>query len=282
MASLILVIFVFLFEKLGLTKYLYFVVFPLSVSMAVPKKLFKDPTGLLIGFAEQRESIELANKIESDDLIRQTSKPVMPTSMKEQIPNVITGIVVLCGCSLMVSVSIFGSKPWFGMLVVLVGLIADVMDGFVARKLEVQTKFGSYFDELADLTAFGIGPAVFFMRHCIDNGATFIVTCVVGYVYMGASVYRISREIVVHRGKRPLFFVGVTTNMASMILVVLTFIFDAMGILPWLPYVVSPLGLLMAAPYKFFKDPTGIFIGFDEQRSSIEEAERLEKEQKLK
>eukprot|EP00971_Amphidinium_carterae_P345526 6486529-Amphidinium_carterae.1 len=30
------------------------------------------------------------------------------------------------------------------------GFIADILDGWTARKLKVGTKFGSYFDELAD------------------------------------------------------------------------------------------------------------------------------------
>merc|ERR1711924_487896 len=93
---------------------------------------------------------------------------------------------------------------------------------------------------------------------------------------MLASVYRISRELVVHRGHRPLFFVGITTNMESSVLAVLVFLFDSLGLSPWLPLPVLPLSVLMALPRKFYKDPTGLFIGFAEQRRSIEEAEAAE------
>jgi len=243
----------------------------------VPKKFYKDPSGLFINFDEQRRSIEESDEIEQQELVRERSKPLMPVGLKAQIPNVITCIVVLSGCILMTMASLIGCKPKVGVAVVIVGLLADVADGMAARRLKVGTKFGSYFDELADLTAFGIGPAVYFMRHCIDNGSSFIGTCMVGYLYMLASVFRISRELVVHRGARPLFFVGITTNMASFILVLLVLLFDTIRMSSWLPPAVLPLSILMAMPHKFHKDPTGIFISFAEQKESIEEANKAEK-----
>mmetsp|Transcript_35870 Transcript_35870/g.83474 ORF Transcript_35870/g.83474 Transcript_35870/m.83474 type:complete len:451 (-) Transcript_35870:180-1532(-) len=282
MASCILVILVFLFDIFALTRWLPILVLPLSVMMAVPKKFYKDPTGYLISFDEQKRSMEEARRIEEEKQRKASegsSKPVMPVGLKAQIPNMITGIVVLSGCTLMTSTSVLGYKPWVGMVVCFIGLIADICDGMTARALGVGTEFGSYFDELADLTAFGIGPAVYFMRHCIDCGASFPFTVLIGYSYMLASVYRIARELVVHRGHRPLFFVGVTTNMASCILVILVFIFDSLQISSWLPIFVIPLNVYMVLPKKFYKDPTGLFISFEEQKKSIEEANKAEKMQ---
>lgn len=280
MASFILTISVYVADILGVDNLLPILVFPLSYTMVMPKKLCKDPTGLIIGYEEQKKSMEDAEEIEQAELERARSKPLMPVGFKAAIPNIITGIVILCGCVLITSSSVLGWKPWKGMVVVFIGLIADILDGTVARWLHVGTKFGAYFDELADLTAFGIAPAVYFMRHCIDNGGSFFVTCVVGYLYMLASVYRISRELVVHRGKRPLFFVGITTNMASLILVVLVFFFDTFGISPWLPLPVFPLSVLMVRPRKFYKDPTGLMLSFAEQKKSMEDADAAEQEQR--
>jgi len=282
MASFFLVVAVYLLDRFGLDRWLPSLVVAgiLTFTMVRPKKLCKDPTCLFISYEEQKKSMEESERIEEEELTRERSKPIMPVGFKAQIPNIITGIVILCGCILMTSASVLGWKPWKGMVVVFIGLIADILDGTVARLLKVGTKFGAYFDELSDLTAFGIGPAVYFMRHCIDNGGSFIGTCVVGYLYMLASVYRISRELVVHRGKRPLFFVGITTNMASAFLVVFVFLFDALDISPWLPLPVFPLSVFMAMPRKFYKDPTGLFISFEEQRKSMEEADELEKSEK--
>lgn len=273
MASLILTFLVFVLDRVAMTSWLPIIVILLAVAMAAPVKLYKDPTGLFISFQEQQKSIADA---EAPAIKRQDSKPVMPEGLKAQIPNFFTGIVVFSGCVLMTASSVLGLKPWVGLIVVFIGLLADILDGMAARWLNVGTKFGAYFDELADLTAFGIGPAVYFMRHTIDNGGYFLLTCVVGYLYMLASVYRISRELVVHRGHRPLFFVGVTTNMASLWLVVAVCLFDALKIPQWLPLPALILSVLMAVPRKFYKDPTGLFISFAEQEHSIVEAEKLE------
>lgn len=277
MASLILVVAVFLSDRFGLTRWLPVLVFPLTWTMVRPKKHLKDPTCLFLSYDEQCKSMHEAEEIEEEELHKERSKPVMPVGFKAQIPNLITAIVILSGCILMTAASVLGWKPWKGMVVVFIGLIADILDGTVARRLGVGTKFGAYFDELSDLTAFGIGPAVYFMRHCIDNGGSFMVTCAVGYLYMLASVYRISRELVVHRGLQPKFFVGITTNMASAFLVVFVFAFDALGISEWLPVPVLPLSILMVVPRKFYKDPTGLLIDFEVQRRSMEEADELEK-----
>ena len=36
---------------------------------------------------------------------------------------------------------------------------------FLARSLKASSKFGAAFDQLADLTCFGVGPAIFYIRH---------------------------------------------------------------------------------------------------------------------
>eukprot|EP00403_Amphidinium_massartii_P014900 CAMPEP_0178418284 /NCGR_PEP_ID=MMETSP0689_2-20121128/25008_1 /TAXON_ID=160604 /ORGANISM="Amphidinium massartii, Strain CS-259" /LENGTH=212 /DNA_ID=CAMNT_0020039671 /DNA_START=25 /DNA_END=660 /DNA_ORIENTATION=+ len=195
-------------------------------------------------------------------------KPVMPEGFLAQIPNMITGAVVLSGCVLMMSASLPGYEAWMGVAAFWAGFIADILDGWTARKLKVGTKFGSYFDELADLTAFGIGPAVFFMRHYMQpkgNGGT-ITTGLAGYLYMLSSVYRISRELVVHRGSRPKFFVGLPTNGGALFLVHIVYIFPQAS---WLNVVMLFLSIVMAAPVKIFKDPTGLLIPFEEQRKSM-------------
>lgn len=280
MAGMILSTLVFIFDRYEMTgrRRLPLLVFLLSAMMAAPMKLYKDPTGLFISFAEQKRSMQEADRIEEQERKKAPdAQPVMPIGFKAQIPNAITGIVILSGCILTTSASVLGCTPKIGVGVVCIGLVADIADGLTARVLNVGTKFGAYFDELADLTAFGIGPAVFLMRHCIDQGSSFVGACMVGYLYMLASVYRISRELVVHRGHRPKFFVGVTTNMASLVLVSLVFTFDSFELSHWLPLFVCPLIVLMAVPRKFYKDPTGLFISFEEQKRSIQEADKAEK-----
>jgi len=138
------------------------------------------------------------------------------------IPNAITCITVFCGFLLMVSTSVPGISPEVCVLATAAGLVADVLDGQAARVLRVKSAFGATFDQLADLTCFGIGPGIFYTRQAL-SGTSFsfsnFLVLVAGYAYVVCSVWRIARELIVHSGARPLYFVGIPTNLACCVMV---------------------------------------------------------------
>lgn len=77
-----------------------------------------------------------------------------------------------------------------GVLLIFVAMAFDIIDGAVARKLGVTSKFGKYFDTAADLVSFGVGPAFLvaavndFSPLSIGLGALyFIATCIRLYDY---------------------------------------------------------------------------------------------------
>jgi len=177
------------------------------------------------------------------------------------IPNAITCVTVACGFVLMVSSSIPGISPGVCVFATFLGLVADVLDGTAARWLNVKSKFGATFDQLADLTCFGIGPGIFFTRQGLIHEAsdsltvrTFMVI-LAGYSYMACSVFRIARELIVHEGARPLYFVGIPTNLACIFLVPLAAVFPHH---PLLPVVVLVLSGMMVMPVEIPKG-LGIF-----------------------
>lgn len=141
----------------------------------------------------------------------------------------------------MISTSLPGFRPEIGVAAVFIGLAADILDGSAARYLDCKSKFGSAFDQLADLTCFGIGPAIFFARHQLENGGGWfsVVAC---YFYVGCSVARIARELVVHNIQRPLYFVGIPTNLASPFVVCSVYFFPGAN---WLPILVIVLSFMM-------------------------------------
>ena len=53
----------------------------------------------------------------------------------------------------------FNNRIGAGVLLNYVAIVFDVIDGAVARKLGVTSNFGKYFDTVADLVSFGVGPA---------------------------------------------------------------------------------------------------------------------------
>merc|ERR1712060_282463 len=169
------------------------------------------------------------------------------------IPNAITCVTAACGFVLMVSTSIPGISPEVCVLATALGLVADILDGTAARLLKVKSKFGATFDQLADLTCFGIGPGIFFTRqglmHEGENSLsvrTFMVI-VAGYSYMACSTFRIARELIVHEGTRPLYFVGIPTNLACIFVVPLAAQFPQH---PLLPIIVLVLSGMMVMPAK--------------------------------
>ncbi|MDZ7879622.1 MAG: CDP-diacylglycerol--serine O-phosphatidyltransferase [Saprospiraceae bacterium] len=74
-----------------------------------------------------------------------------------QIPNALTLLNVFCGsCAL---VSILNGRYTEGVYFLVVCLIADFLDGFTARLLNVKSEMGKELDSLADMVSFGVVPA---------------------------------------------------------------------------------------------------------------------------
>lgn len=176
------------------------------------------------------------------------------------IPNAITFVTVFCGFILMASTSVPGISPNVCVFATFLGLCTDVLDGQAARMLRVKSPFGATFDQLADLTCFGIGPAIFFTRQqqlAMPEDASLpsrLLTVAAGYCYMACSVFRIARELIVHSGARPLYFVGIPTNLACVVAVPAAALIPGSIFLPWIIIVLSGM---MVMPYHV---PKGLWI----------------------
>ncbi len=170
----------------------------------------------------------------------------------DNIPNAFTSVTVTCGFVLMMSTSLPGVSPALCVFAVVLGLITDILDGVIARRLKVNSKFGATFDQLADLTCFGVGPGVFYARQhlmAVESwvperpGVTMqqLVVIITGLLYVLCSVIRISRALVLSPGERPTYFVGIPTNLASAIMVPIVAFFPGFPLLPPLVVVLSAL-----------------------------------------
>lgn len=154
----------------------------------------------------------------------------------------------------MVSTAIPGISPNVCVFATFLGLLADIADGTAARKLQVKSKFGASFDQLADLTCFGIGPGIFYTRQALGAisqhsspavSISTVMPLVAGYAYVASSTFRIARELIVHNNHRPLYFVGVPTNLACVFVVPCATIIPGN---PFLPILVLFLSALMVMP----------------------------------
>lgn len=77
-------------------------------------------------------------------------------SIKKHIPNSLTLLNLLCGCLAIGSLFIGRSEliPYF----IGISLLADFLDGLVARLLKVSSPIGAELDSLADMVSFGVLP----------------------------------------------------------------------------------------------------------------------------
>jgi len=103
----------------------------------------------------------------------------MIKAIRNNIPNAITSLNLLCGC--LASIAAFSCfDPMCGTALkgyqwafILIGLaaVADFCDGLVARALHAVSNIGAELDSLADLVSFGIAPAMVLYNMMIGQGA---------------------------------------------------------------------------------------------------------------
>ncbi len=82
--------------------------------------------------------------------------------IRQQIPNTITLLNLFFGCLAMIALW----KEAYMMMYAWVGLalLADLLDGALARWLKVRSEVGKQLDSLADLVSFGLVPGLVFYK----------------------------------------------------------------------------------------------------------------------
>ncbi|NHN26186.1 phosphatidylserine synthase [Flavobacterium jejuense] len=82
--------------------------------------------------------------------------------MKKAIPNTLTLLNLLSG--LIALISIFNGYYDHAFLLVCLGIFFDFWDGFLARKLNVQSDLGLQLDSLADMVTSGVVPGMLLFK----------------------------------------------------------------------------------------------------------------------
>lgn len=76
------------------------------------------------------------------------------------IPNLLTLVNLFSGC--VAIVSLLNYKNYFiAALMIVISIIADFLDGLIARILNLKSLTGKYLDSLSDIISFGLVPAIF-------------------------------------------------------------------------------------------------------------------------
>jgi len=125
------------------------------------------------------------------------------------IPQVLTLSNLLCG--ILAIYSAYTGNLTAGTLYLFAAMGFDLLDGAVARRLEVSSSFGSLFDTVADMVSFGVVPAVL----VASTSGWAVLALVGGAVYIGATCYRLY-DYGRSKGKTPKgFFRGVPSPAAA-------------------------------------------------------------------
>lgn len=99
--------------------------------------------------------------------------------LTRQIPNLLTLLNLITGC-LSILHTTNGDLEWGGYYIMM-GIILDFSDGFVARLLKASSAIGKQLDSFSDLVTFGIAPSFILFsfikdQHIFVSYAAFIIT----------------------------------------------------------------------------------------------------------
>ena len=120
-------------------------------------------------------------------------------------PNIITGINLF-----LITPLIFYNFIYNGNYIILLGLVLiriylDILDGHIARKCKMQSKFGAFFDLFGDtILALGLGLIVFYYIYYLGQHnyvlSTIVTIIFIYFIYIFLA--QIYREILVIKNKK--------------------------------------------------------------------------------
>ena len=88
-------------------------------------------------------------------------KPIL-MNIKKHIPNLLTLGNLLCGT--LATIAAVNSDYVTAAALVVLGIVFDFFDGFVARMLKVSGELGKQLDSLADMVTSGVVPGIVMFR----------------------------------------------------------------------------------------------------------------------
>ena len=130
------------------------------------------------------------------------------------LPNFFTALSVFLGIMSVIASSQGKFEKAF--IYIVFSLIADGLDGRVARLTNTTSKFGVEFDSLADLVAFGVAPAMMLFFAAGENYGRFGALVSGLFVVFGA--IRLARFNVTTGELDPRYFIGLPIPTAAVVL----------------------------------------------------------------
>jgi len=132
-------------------------------------------------------------------------------------------------------------------VLIIIAAILDYSDGFVARKLNITSKFGKYLDSNSDLISFGVAPGLLIYLSVLHQFNW--IGIIVSFLFISGGVYRLSRYNATEFSG---YYVGIPITIAGLILALSTF---AISYFPSILFIIITLLLsyLMVSTHSFKK-----------------------------
>lgn len=172
--------------------------------------------------------------------------------MRNAIPNILTALNLVLG--MFAILLTFQGSFTYAALFVVAAMVADGLDGRVARYFGVSSDFGKELDSLCDLVSFGVAPAIMAYAFLLKDftGGTFIAAA-----FATCGALRLAR-FNVNTSKVKGYFMGLPIPAAGC--VIATFVMLDMKPSGWLfPIMVAVFAYLMVSTIRYpdFKGKEG-------------------------
>lgn len=162
--------------------------------------------------------------------------------MKWILPNTCTAANLFFG---MLSIlATYEGNFFYASVFILLALIADGMDGRVARALNAASELGKEMDSLCDLGSFGVAPAFLAYAFCLHNYGLLGKAAAIIFALCG--MWRLAR-FNVNTGVVHGFFMGLAIPAGGCIVATTTLLFTALEIRPEEFGLVYPITIIIVA-----------------------------------
>ena len=147
--------------------------------------------------------------------------------IRRMIPNACTSANLLFGmCSIIATFE--GCLTWAAIFILL-ALVADGLDGRLARYFGVSSELGKEMDSLCDLGSFGVAPAILAYSFCLNKFGT--LGCAAAIIFALCGMWRLARfnvnTDVVHG-----YFMGLAIPAGGCLVATSAMLFGSLGLDP--------------------------------------------------
>ncbi len=157
------------------------------------------------------------------------------------IPNMITIANFVCG--LLAIHAVFVHDMYGAVMFIITGMVFDLFDGMVARKLDSVSEIGGELDSFADLVTFGVAPSILAYSASLKDLQSIGMICALAYSICG--MLRLAR-FNTQQSKLPTF-IGMPIPFAAICLLILCLLNNPVSV----AFGTCVLAYLMVSKIKF-------------------------------